>query len=144
MIRVVLSLVCAICIGSAAHAAARPETLEELTYNLNIVLNEQLDGKAFLNGRPIVRVERVATCASAIWTRSGGVGSTLRRDLLEWNRMFNGIPRSDDRFYTMTFIYADHRSGDIVSIPLKEHPERFDDSASINLLSCQPRQRHHR
>ncbi|GAN54691.1 hypothetical protein [Tanticharoenia sakaeratensis] len=144
MIRAVLSLVCAICICSAARAAAKPESLEELTYNLNIVLNEELDGKALLNGRPIVRVERVSSCGSAIWTRSGGVGSTLRRDLLEWNRMLDGDPRSDDRFYVMTFVYADHRSDDIVSIPLTEHPERFEDSASINLLSCQPKRHHHR
>ncbi|WP_231945850.1 hypothetical protein [Acetobacter ghanensis] len=51
----------------------------ELNYNLN----EELDGKAFLNGRLIVRVERVSTCVSAVSTRSGVVGSPLRRDLLE-------------------------------------------------------------
>ncbi|GBQ37035.1 hypothetical protein [Acetobacter fabarum] len=50
MIRAILSLICAICIGGTAHADAKPESLEELTYNLNTRFNDELDGKAFLNG----------------------------------------------------------------------------------------------
>ena len=57
MIRAPLSLICAICIGGTAHAGAKPESLEELTYNGNTMFNEELDGKAFLNGRLIVRVD---------------------------------------------------------------------------------------
>lgn len=83
MMRALLSLICAICIGGTAHADAKPESLEEQSYNGNMMLNEELDGKAFLNGRLIGRVGRVATYVSAIWTRSGGGGSALRRDLLE-------------------------------------------------------------
>ncbi|GCD52014.1 hypothetical protein [Acetobacter pasteurianus] len=143
MIRALLSLICAICIGGTAHADAKPESLEELTYNLNTVLNEELDGKAFLNGRLIVRVERVATCVSAVWTRSGGGGSALRRDLLEWDKMFNGDPWTKAQSYYLTFVYADHRSDDVVSMSLTAHPDHFEDSASINLLSCEPK-RHHR
>ncbi|GCD52013.1 hypothetical protein [Acetobacter pasteurianus] len=143
MIRALLSLICAICIGGTAHADAKPESLEELTYNLNTVLNEELDGKAFLNGRLIVRVERVATCVSAVWTRSGGVGSPLRRDLLEWDKMFDGDPRIEAQFYYLTFVYADHRNDDVVSMPLTAHPDRFEDSAGVYLPSCEPK-RHHR
>ncbi|MGX7346020.1 hypothetical protein ACWM9A_09035 [Acetobacter pasteurianus] len=142
MIRALLSLICAICIGGTAHADAKPESLEELTYNLNTVLNEELDGKAFLNGRLIVRVERVATCVSAVWTRSGG-GSALRRDLLEWNKMFDGDPRIEAQFYYLTFVYTDHRNDDVVSMPLTAHPDRFEDSAGVYLPSCEPK-RHHR
>ena len=143
MIRALLSLICAICIGGTAHADAKPESLEELTYNLNTVLNEELDGKAFLNGRLIVRVERVATCVSAVWTRSGGGGSALRRDLLEWDKMFNGDPWTKAQSYYLTFVYADHRSDDVVSMPLTAHPDRFEDSAGVYLPSCEPK-RHHR
>ncbi|ARW46745.1 MULTISPECIES: hypothetical protein [Acetobacter] len=92
MMRALLSLICAICIGGTAHADAKPVSLEEQSYNGNTMFNEELDGKAFLNGRLIGRVGRVATCVSAVWTRSGGVGSPLRRDLLEWDKMFNGEP----------------------------------------------------
>ncbi|PHY93718.1 hypothetical protein CSR02_10040, partial [Acetobacter pomorum] len=102
MIRALLSLICAIYIGGTAHADAKPESLEELTDNLNTVLNEELDGKAFLNGRLIVRVERVSTCVSAVWTRSGGVGSPLRRDLLEWDKMFDGDPWTKAQSYYLT------------------------------------------
>ncbi|GAN82572.1 hypothetical protein Gaha_0024_001 [Novacetimonas hansenii JCM 7643] len=35
--------------------------LEELSYNGNTMFNEELNGKAFLNGRLIVRVARVST-----------------------------------------------------------------------------------
>lgn len=143
MIRAILSLICAICLGGTALAGARPESLEELTYNGNTMFNEELDGKAFLNGRLIVRVERVSTCVSAVWTRSCGVGSPLLRDLLEWDKMFNGDPRIEDRSYYLTFVYADHRSDDVVSMPLTAHPDRFEDTAGVNLLSCQPK-RHHR
>ncbi|AQU88395.1 hypothetical protein B0W47_14065 [Komagataeibacter nataicola] len=144
MIRaIILSLICAVFIGGTAHAGARPESLEELTYNLNTVLNEELDGKAFLNGRLIVRVERVSTCVSAVWTRSGDVGSPLRRDLLEWNKMFDGDPRIEAQSYYLTFVYADHRSDDVVSMPLTAHPDRFEDTAGVHLPSCQPK-RHHR
>lgn len=104
MIRAILSLICAICIGGTEHADARPESLEELTYNLNTRFNDELDGKAFLNGRLIVRVERVSPCVSAVWTRSGGVGSPLRRDLLEWDKMFNGDPRIEAQSYYLTFV----------------------------------------
>ena len=82
MLRAILSLICAVCIGGTAHAGARPESLEELTYNLNTRFNDELDGKAFLNGRLIVRVERVSTCVSAVWTRNitlGGSARTARR-----------------------------------------------------------------
>ena len=144
MIRVILSLICALCIGGTAHAGTKPESLEELTYNLNRGLNEELDGKAFLNGRLIVRVERVSTCVSAVWTRSGDVGSPLRRDLLEWDKMFNGAPRIEAGFYYLTFVYADHRSDDVVSMPLTAHPDRFEDTAGVNLPSCQPKQHHRR
>ncbi len=143
MIRVVLSLIFAVFIGGTAFAGARPETLEELTHNLNIVLNEELDGKASLNGRLIVRVERASICKSAVWTQSNGVGSPLRRDLLEWDEMFNGDPRIGPRSYYMIFVYADHRSDDVVSMPLTAHPDRFEDTAGINLLSCQPQPKHH-
>ena len=144
MIRaIILSLICAVCIGGTAHADAKPESLEELTYNLNTVLNEELDGKAFLNGQLIVRVERVSTCVSAVWTRSGGVGSPLRRDLLEWDKMFNGDPRIEAQSYYLTFVYTDHRSDDVVSMPLTAHPDRFEDTAGVYLPSCQPK-RHHR
>ncbi|MGF1276014.1 hypothetical protein [Acetobacter pasteurianus] len=143
MIRALLSLICAICIGGTAHAGAKSESLEELTYNLNTVFNEELDGKAFLNGRLIVRVERVATCVSAVWTRSGGVGSPLRRDLLEWDKMFDGDPRIEAQSYYLTFVYADHRSDDVVSMSLMAHPDRFEDTAAVTLLSCEPK-RHHR
>ena len=143
MMRALLSLVCAICIGGTAHADAKPESLEELSYNGNMMLNEELDGKAFLNGRLIVRVERVATCVSAVWTRSGGVGSALRRDLLEWDKMFNGDPWTKAQSYYLTFVYADHRSDDVVSMPLTAHPDRFEDSAGVYLPSCEPK-RHHR
>jgi hypothetical protein len=143
MLRAILSLICAVCIGGTAHAGARPESLEEQSYNGNTMFNEELDGKAFLNGRLIVRVERVSTCVSAVWTRSGGVGSPLRRDLLEWDKMFNGDPSSDDRSCYLTFVYADHRSDDVVSMPLTAHPDRFEDTAGVTLLSCQPK-RHHR
>ncbi|ATI11595.1 MULTISPECIES: hypothetical protein [Acetobacter] len=144
MIRAILSLICALCIGGTAYAGARPESLEELTYNLSTVLNEELDGKAFLNGRLIVRVERVSTCVSAVWTRSSGDGSPLRRDLLEWNKMFDGDPSNDDRFYYLTFVYTDHRRDDVVSMPLTAHPDRFEDTAGVYLPSCQPKQRHRR
>ncbi|MCI2008666.1 MAG: hypothetical protein LKJ54_07995 [Acetobacter peroxydans] len=143
MLRTILSLICAICIGGTAHAGTRPESLEELTYNGNTMFNEELDGKAFLNGRLIVRVERVSTCVSAVWTRSGGVGSPLRRDLLEWDKMFDGDPRIEGQSYYLTFVYADHRRDDVVSMPLTAHPERFEDTAGVNLPSCQPK-RHHR
>ncbi|WP_395371461.1 hypothetical protein [Komagataeibacter diospyri] len=144
MIRaIILSLICAVCIGGTAYAGARPESLEELTYNLNTVLNEELDEKAFLNGRLIVRVERVSTCVSAVWTRSGDVGSPLRRDLLEWNKMFDGDPRIEAQSYYLTFVYTDHRSDDVVSMPLTAHPDRFEDTAGVYLPSCQPK-RHHR
>ena len=143
MIRAILSLICAVCIGGTAHADARPESLEELTYNLNTVLNEELDGKAFLNGRLIVRVERVSTCVSAVWTRSGDVGSPLRRDLLEWDKMFDADPSNDERSYYLTFVYADHRSDDVVSMPLTAHPDDFEDTASVTVLACGPK-RHHR
>ncbi|MFT8891500.1 MAG: hypothetical protein ABF888_06645 [Acetobacter papayae] len=142
MIRAILSLICALCIGGTAHAGTKPESLDELTYNLNTVLNEELDGKAFLNGRLIVRVERVSTCVSAVWTRSGDVGSPLRRDLLEWDKMFNGDPRIEAGSYYLTFVYADHRSDDVVSMPLTAHPDRFEDTAGVNLPSCQPKQHH--
>ncbi|GAA3659370.1 MULTISPECIES: hypothetical protein [Acetobacter] len=144
MLRAILSLICAICIGGTAHAGARPQSLEELTHNGNTMFNEELDGKAFLNGRLIVRVERVSPCVSAVWTRSGDVGSPLRRDLLEWNKMFNGDPSTDDQSYYLTFVYADHRSDDVVSMPLTAHPERFEDTAGVYLPSCQPQQHHHR
>ena len=143
MMRALLSLICAICIGGTAHADAKPESLEEQSYNGNMMLNEELDGKAFLNGRLIVRVERVATCVSAVWTRSGGVGSALRRDLLEWDKMFNGDPWTKAQSYYLTFVYTDHRSDDVVSMPLTAHPDRFEDTAAVTLLSCQPK-RHHR
>ena len=143
MLRVILSLICVVCICGTALAGARPQSLEELSYNGNTMFNEELNGKAFLNGRLIVRVERVSTCVSAVWTRSGDVGSPLRRDLLEWDKMFNGDPRIEAEFYYLTFVYTDHRSDDVVSMPLTAHPDRFDDTATINLLSCQPK-RHHR
>ena len=143
MIRAILSLICAVCIGGTAHAGARPESLEELTFNGNTMFNEELDGKAFLNGRLIVRVEHVSTCVSAVWTRSDGVGSPLRRDVLEWDKMFDGDPSNDARSYYLTFIYTDHRSDDVVSMPLAAHPDRFEDTAGVNLLSCQPK-RHRR
>ncbi|GAN87660.1 hypothetical protein LU298_05585 [Komagataeibacter intermedius] len=144
MIRaIILSLICAVCIGGIAYAGARPESLEELTYNLNTVLNEELDERAFLNGRLIVHVERVSTCVSAVWTRSGDVGSPLRRDLLEWNKMFDGDPRIEAQSYYLTFVYTDHRSDDVVSMPLTAHPDRFEDTAGVYLPSCQPK-RHHR
>ncbi|GBR45733.1 hypothetical protein AA11825_0128 [Acetobacter pomorum DSM 11825] len=143
MIRALLSLICAIYIGGTAHADAKPESLEELTDNLNTVLNEELDGKAFLNGRLIVRVERVSTCVSAVWTRSGGVGSPLRRDLLEWDKMFDGDPWTKAQSYYLTFVYTDHRSDDVVSMPLMAHPDRFEDTAGVYLPSCEPK-RHHR
>ena len=143
MMRALLSLICAICIGGTAHADAKPESLEEQSYNGNMMLNEELDGKAFLNGRLIVRVERVATCVSAVWTRSGGVGSALRRDLLEWDKMFNGDPWTKAQSYYLTFVYTDHRNDDVVSMPLTAHPDRFEDSAGVYLPSCEPK-RHHR
>lgn len=143
MIRAILCLICVVCAGGTALAGARPESLEELTYNLNTVLNEELDGKAFLNGRLIVRVERVSTCVSAVWTRSGGGGSPLRRDLLEWDKMFNGDPRIEAQSYYLTFVYTDHRSDDVVSMSLTADPDRFEDSAGVYLPSCQPK-RHHR
>lgn len=144
MTRTILSLICAICIGGTTHADARPESLEELTYNLNTRFNDELDGKAFLNGRLIVRVERVSTCVSAVWTRSGGGGSPLRRDLLKWNKMFNGDPRIEGQSYYLTFVYADHRRDDVVSMPLTAHPDHFEDTAGVTLLSCQPKRRHRR
>ena len=143
MMRALLSLICAICIGGTAHADAKPVSLEEQSYNGNTMFNEELDGKAFLNGRLIVRVERVATCVSAVWTRSGGVGSALRRDLLEWDKMFNGDPWTKAQSYYLTFVYTDHRSDDVVSMPLMAHPDYFEDTAAVTLLSCQPK-RHHR
>ncbi|MBF0875724.1 hypothetical protein HKD21_02540 [Gluconobacter cerevisiae] len=142
MIRVVLGLIFAIAIGGTAFAGAKPESLEELTHNLNIVLNEELDGKATLNGRLIVRVERASICKSAVWTQSNGVGSPLRRDLLEWDEMFDDNPWFDARFFHWGFVYHDHRINDVVSLPLTEHPDRFDDTAGVNLMSCQPK--HHR
>ncbi|MEN3167365.1 hypothetical protein [Gluconobacter sp. OJB] len=142
MIRVVLGLIFAIAIGGTAFAGAKPESLEELTHNLNIVLNEELDGKATLNGRLIVRVERASICKSAVWTQSNGAGSPLRRDLLEWDKMFDGDPSYDDQSYYMIFVYADHRSDDVVSMPLTAHPDRFEDSAGVNLMSCQPKHHH--
>ncbi|MFT9016050.1 MAG: hypothetical protein ABF990_09985 [Acetobacter sp.] len=143
MIRAILYLICVVCVGGTALAGARPESLEELTYNLNTMFNEELDGKAFLNGRLIVRVERVSTCVSAVWTRSGDVGSPLRRDLLEWDKMFNGDPRIEAQSYYLTFVYADHRSDDVVSMPLTAHPDDFEDTAAVTVLSCDPK-RHHR
>lgn len=143
MIRVVLSLIFTVFIGGTALAGAKPESLEELTHNLNIVLNEELDGKASLNGRLIVRVERASICKSAVWTQGNGVGSPLRRDLLEWDEMFNGDPRIEGLSYYLTFVYADHRSDNVVSMPLTAHPDRFEDTAGVNLISCQPK-RHHR
>ncbi|MFT8418634.1 MAG: hypothetical protein ABF636_07375, partial [Acetobacter sp.] len=95
-----------------------------------------------LNGRLIVRVERVSTCVSAVWTRSSDVGSPLRRNLLEWDKMFNGDPRVEGQSYYLTFVYADHRSNDVVSMPLTAHPERFEDTAGVTLMSCQPKRRH--
>lgn len=144
MIRAILSLICAICIGGTAHADARLESSEELTYNLNTRFNDELDGKAFLNGRLIVRVERVSTCVSAVWTRSSDVGSPLRRDLLEWDKMFNGDPRIEAQSYYLTFVYTDHRSDDVVSMPLTARPDRFEDTAGVYLPSCQPKQHHRR
>lgn len=143
MLRAILSLICGIYIGGTALAGTKPESLEEQSYNGNTMFNEELDGKAFLNGRLIVRVERVSTCVSAVWTRSDDVGSPLRRDLLEWNKMFNGDPSTDDQSYYLTFVYADHRNDDIVSMPLTAHPDHFEDTAGVALLSCQPK-RHHR
>ena len=143
MLRPILSLICAVCIGGTALAGTKPESLEEQSYNGNTMFNEELDGKAFLNGRLIVRVERVSTCVSAVWTRSGGVGSPLRRDLLEWDKMFDGDPRIEGQSYYLTFVYADHRSDDVVSMPLTAQPERFEDTAGVYLPSCQPK-RHHR
>jgi hypothetical protein len=144
MLRTILSLICAVCIGGTAHAGTRPESLEEQSYNDNTIFNEELDGKAFLNGRLIVRVERVSTCVSAVWTRSDGVGSPLRRDLLKWNKMFNGDPRIEGQSYYLTFVYADHRRDDVVSMPLTAHPDHFEDTAGVTLLSCQPKRRHRR
>ncbi|KAA8384132.1 hypothetical protein FKW31_13255 [Acetobacter sp. DmW_136] len=145
MIRAILSLICAVCIGGTAHAGTKPESLEEQSYYGNTMFNEELDGKAFLNGRLIMRVERVSTCVSAVWTRSNGVGSPLRRDLLEWNKMFDGDPSNDDQSYYLRFVYADHRrSDDVVSMPLTAHPDDFEDTAGVTLLSCQPKQRHRR
>ncbi|MBS1075330.1 hypothetical protein JK176_10580 [Gluconobacter sp. Dm-73] len=143
MIRVFLSLIFAVAIGGTAFAGAKPESLEALTHNLNIVLNEELDRKASLNGRLIVRVERVSICKSAVWTQSNGVGSPLRRDLLEWDKMFDDNPWFDARLHYWKFVYVDHRINDVISLPLTAHPDRFDDTATINLLSCQPK-RHHR
>ena len=143
MLRAILSLICVICIGGTAHADARPESLEEQSYNGNTMFNEELDGKAFLNGRLIVRVERVSTCVSAVWTRSGDVGSPLRRDLLEWDKMFNADPRIEAQSYYLTFVYADHRSDDVVSMPLTAHSDNFEDTAAVTLLSCQPKRHHH-
>ncbi|QEO17946.1 hypothetical protein [Acetobacter vaccinii] len=143
MLRVILSLICVVCIGGTALAGARPQSLEELSYNGNTMFNEELDGKAFLNRRLIVRVERVSPCVSAVWTRSGDVGSPLRRDLLEWDKMFDSDPSSDDRSYYLTFVYADHRSDDVVSMPLTAHPDHFEDTAGVSLLSCQPKRHHH-
>jgi hypothetical protein len=142
MLRAILSLICAVCISGTAHAGTKPESLEEQSYNGNTMFNEELDGKAFLNGRLIVRVERISTCVSAVWTRSGGGGSPLRRDLLEWDKMFDADPSSDDRSYYLTFVYADHRSDDVVSMPLTAHPDNFEDTAAVTLLSCQPKRRH--
>ncbi|WP_338333674.1 hypothetical protein [Acetobacter sp. LMG 32666] len=107
MIRAILSLICAVCISCAAYAGTKPESLEEQSYNGNTMFNEELDGKAFLNGRLIVRVERISTCVSAVWTRSDGIGSPLRRDLLEWDKMFDADPSNDARSYYLTFVYAD-------------------------------------
>lgn len=90
-----------------------------------------------------MRVERVATCVSAVWTRSGGVGSPLRRDLLEWDKMFNGNPWTKAQSYYLTFVYTDHRSDDVVSMPLTAHPDYFEDTAAVTLLSREPK-RHHR
>ncbi|KAA8386438.1 hypothetical protein FKW31_06825 [Acetobacter sp. DmW_136] len=137
MTRAILSLICAVCVGGTAYAGTKPESLEEQSYNGNTMFNEELDGKAFLNGRLIVRVERVSNCVSAVWTRSGG--SSLRRDLLEWDKMFNGDPSNNDRSYYLTFVYADHRSDDVVSMPLTAHPDDFEDTAGVTLLSCQPK-----
>ncbi|MFT8371745.1 MAG: hypothetical protein ABF569_08370 [Acetobacter sp.] len=97
MLRTILSLICAVCISGTAYAGTKPESLEEQSYNGNTMFNEELDGKAFLNGRLIVRVERISTCVSAVWTRSNGVGSPLRRDLLEWDKMFDADPSNDAR-----------------------------------------------
>ena len=143
MLRTILSLICAVCICGPALAGTKPESLEEQSYNGNTMFNEELDGKAFLNGRLIVRVERVSTCVSAVWTRSSDVGSPLRRDLLEWDKMFNGDPRIEAQSYYLTFVYADHRSDDVVSMPLTAHPDRFKDTAAVTLLSREPK-RHHR
>lgn len=142
MIRAILNLICAVCICGTAHAGTKPESLEEQSYNGNTMFNEELDGKAFLNGRLIVRVERVSTCVSAVWTRSDGVGSPLRRDLLEWDKMFNGDPSNDARSYYLTFVYADHRSDDVVSMPLTAHPDNFEDTAGVTVLSCDPKRSH--
>ena len=142
MIRAILSLICAVCISGTAYAGTRPGSLEEQSYNGNTMFNEELDGKAFLNGRLIVRVERVSTCVSAVWTRSDGVGSPLRRDLLEWDKMFDGDPRIEAQSYYLTFVYTDHRSDDVVSMPLTAHPDRFEDTAGVYLPSCQPKQHH--
>nr|WP_294917133.1 hypothetical protein [uncultured Neokomagataea sp.] len=139
MIHVVLSLIFAVFISGTALARAKPESLEELTHNLNIVLNEELDGKASLNGRLIVRVERASICKSAVWTQSNGAGSPLRRDLLEWDEMFDDNPWFDARFHYWKFVYADHRITDVISLPLTAHPDRFDDTAGVNLLSCLPK-----
>ena len=144
MLRTILSLICAVCIGGTALAGTRPESLEEQSYNGNTMFNEELDGKAFLKGRLIVRVERVSICVSAVWTRSGGVGSPLRRDLLEWDKMFDGDPRIEGQSYYLTFVYADHRSDDVVSMPLTAQPERFEDTAGVYLPSCQPKPHHRR
>ena len=99
-------MLCVIYIGDIAHTDTKPKSLKEVTCNLNTRFSDELNGKAFLNRRLIVRVERV----SAVWTRNSGNGSPLRRDLLEWDKMFDATPSNDARFYYLTFIYADHRS----------------------------------
>lgn len=143
MILAVLSLIRAVCTGGTALADAKPDSLEEQSYNGNTMFNEELDGKAFLNGRLIVRVERVSTCVSAVWTCSGNDGSPLRRDLLEWDKMFDGDPSNDARSYYLRCVYVDHRSDDVVSMPLTAHPDDFEDTAGVTVLSCDQK-RHHR
>lgn len=58
--------------------------------------------------------------------------------------MFNGDPRIEAQSYYLTFVYADHRNDDVVSMPITAHPDRFEDTAAVNLLSCQPKQHHHK
>jgi hypothetical protein len=143
MRRLALSAGCAVAFGGTALASDKPESFDRvLSYRANTMFNEELDGKAFLNGRAIVRVERVSPCVSSVWTRSGDAMSPLRRDLLEWDKMQDGDPHDDDHSYRLEFVYADHRDTDVVSMPKTAHPNHFEDTAGVSLMSCQP-DRHH-